>query len=139
MNLAKKREFKITCFLLIWRMYKRGKPIVDCILIVFVTLNIVMSIMGDITDLEKDILKTDLDKDTLKAFITATMEALAQKMNSFEEGIVMIEILEAETANLRKIAESKKKSEGSYGQDSTMFKIIYGKDGLKTFAPIRRK
>ena len=38
-----------------------------------------MSIMGDITDLEKDILKTDLDKDTLKAFIAATMEALAQK------------------------------------------------------------
>ena len=66
MNFAKKREFEITCFLLIWRMYKRGKPIVDCILIVFVTLNIVMSIMGDITDLEKDILKTDLDKDTLK-------------------------------------------------------------------------
>ena len=98
-----------------------------------------MSIMGDITDLEKDILKTDLDKDTLKAFIAATMEALAQKMNSFEEGIVMIEILDAETAKLRQIAESKKKSEGNYGQDSTMFKIIYGEDGLKTFAPIRRK
>ena len=96
-----------------------------------------MSIMSDITDLEKDILKTDLDKDTLKAFITVTMEALAQKMNSFEEGIVMLGILQAETANLRRIAESKKKSEGSYGQDSTLFKIIYGKDGLKTFVPIR--
>ena len=120
-------------------MYKRGKPIVHCILIVFVTLNIVMSIMGDITDLEKDILKRDLEKDTLKAFIAVIMEGLAQKMNSFEEGIVMIEMLEGETANLRKIAESKKKSEGNYGQDSTMFKIIYGEDGLKTFAPIGRK
>ena len=96
-----------------------------------------MSIMGDITDLEKDILKTDLDKDTLKAFITATMEVLARKMNSFEKVIMVIDILEGETANLRRIAESKKKSEGSYGQDSTLFKISYGKDGSKTFVPLR--
>ena len=93
-----------------------------------------MSIMGD---LEKDILKTDMDKDTLRAFIGVTMNALAQKMNSFEEGIRMIQTLEAETANLRRIAESKKKSEGSYGQDSTLFKISYCKDGSKTFVPLR--
>ena len=60
-------------------------------------------------------------------------------MKSFEEGIVMIQTLEGEIANLRRIAESKKKSEGNYGQDSTLFKIIYGEDGSKTFAPIGRK
>ena len=98
-----------------------------------------MSIMGDLTDLEKAILKTDLDKDTLKAFITGTIGVLAQKMNSLEECIVMIQTLEAEMANLRRIAESKKKSAGSYGQDSTLFKITYGEDGSKTFTPIRRK
>ena len=91
--------------------------------------------MGDITDMEKDILKTDLDKDTLKAFITGTIGALAQKMKSLEEGIVMIQTLEGEMANLRRIAESKKKSEGNY-EDSTLFKISYGKDGSKTFTPI---
>ena len=51
----------------------------------------------------------------------------------------MIEMLEGETANLRRIAESKKKSKGSYEQDSTLYKISYGKDGSKTFAPIGRK
>ena len=58
-------------------MYKRGKPIVDCILIVFfVTFNIVTSIMGD---LEKDILKTDLDRDTLKSFYWWGYESISTK------------------------------------------------------------
>ena len=35
--------------------------------------------MGDLTGLEKDLLKTDLDKDTLQAFIDGTIGALAQK------------------------------------------------------------
>ena len=95
--------------------------------------------MGDLTGLEKDLLKTDLDKDTLQAFIDGTIGALAQKINSFEKAIVMIEMLEGETANLRRIAESKKKSKGSYEQDSTLYKISYGKDGSKTFAPMGRK
>ena len=89
-------------------------------------------------DLEKDILKTDLDKDTLKAFITGTIGAIAQK-KSFEECVVMIQTLEGEIENLRRIAESKKKGKEYYAQDSTLFKIIYGKDGSKTFAPIERK
>ena len=95
-----------------------------------------MSIMGDITDLEKDILKTDLDKDTLQAFIDGTIGALVQKINSFEKAVVAIQTLEEEMANLRRIAESKKKSKGSYGQDSILYKISYGKDGSKTFTPI---
>ena len=65
------------------------------------------------------------------------MKALARKMNSFEDGILMIQTLRGEMANLRRIAESKK-SDGSYGQDSTLFKISYGKDGSKTFVPLRQ-
>ena len=95
-----------------------------------------MSIMGDLTDSEKDLMKTDLDRDTIQAFIDGTIGALAQKMNSFEKAMVVIVTLEAEIANLRRIAESKKKSKGSYGQDSTLYKISYGKDGSKTFVPI---
>ena len=64
--------------------------------------------------------RVDLEKDILKAFIAATMEALVHKMNSFEEGMVMIEILDAEMAKLRKIAASMKKSEESHEQDSTI-------------------
>ena len=74
--------------------------------------------------------RVDLEKDILKAFIAATMEALVHKMNSFEEGMVMIEILDAEMAKLRKIATSMKKIEESHEQDSTTFKVIYDEDGL---------
>ena len=81
-----------------------------------------MNIMSDITDLEKDTL------------ITNTFTELASRMKSFEEGIKMIQILEGEMANLRRIAESKK---GNYGQDSTLFKISYGEDGSKTFVPLK--
>ena len=62
--------------------------------------------------------RVELEKDILKTFIDATMETLVHKMNSFEEGMVMIEILDAEMAKLRKIAASMKKSEESYEQDS---------------------
>ena len=78
--------------------------------------------------------RVELEKDILKTFIAATMETLVHKMNSFEEGMVMIEILDAEMAKLRKIAASMKKSEESYEQDSTIssttFKVIYDEDGL---------
>ena len=73
----------------------------------------------------------DLEKDTL---ITDTFATLASRMKSFEEGIMMIQTLEGEIANLRRIAESKK---GNYGQDSTLFKISYGEDGSKTFVPLK--
>ena len=95
-----------------------------------------MSIMGDLTDLKKDFLKTDLDKDTLQAFIDGTIGALAPKLDSLEKVIVAIVTLEGEMANLRRIAESKKKGKESYGQDSMLYKISYGKDGSKTFTPI---
>ena len=87
-----------------------------------------MNIMGDITDLEKD---------TLETLITDTFAALASRMKSFEEGMMMIQTLEGEIANLRRIAESKKKRKGNYGQDSTLFKISYGEDGSKTFVPLK--
>ena len=67
--------------------------------------------------------RVELEKDILKTFIDATMETLVHKMNSFEEGMVMIEILDAEMAKLRKIAASMKKSEESYEQDSKKQKM----------------
>ena len=92
--------------------------------------------MDDRTNLKKYLLKTDLDKDTLQAFIRGTIGALARKMDSSAIAIVMLGMLEGELANLRRIAESKKKGKESYGQDSFLYKIIYGKDGSKTFVPL---
>ena len=126
-----------------WRMYKRGKPVVHCILIDFVTLKIVMSIMAERVEGEKHILKTFIvDVEEIKGTIKCiaeqmksfadNMETLKHRMDSFEEDMIMTEILGAELSKLRKTVANMKKSEESYEHDSTIssttFEVIYDED-----------
>ena len=94
--------------------------------------------MGERVEVEKNVLKTfiaDIEdiKWTIKCInaqmksFADNMETLKHKMDSFEEDMVMIEILGAEMSKLRQAVANMKKGEESYEQDSTISSttIIY--------------
>ena len=94
--------------------------------------------MGERVEVEKNVLKTFIaDIEDIKWAIKCinaqmksfadNMETLKHKMDSFEEDMVMIEILGAEMSKLRQTVANMKKGEESYEQDSIISStaIIY--------------
>ena len=90
--------------------------------------NVLKSFIADIEDI-KGMIKCIAAQ--MKSFAD-DMETLKHRMDSFDEDMVMTEILGAEMSKLRKTVANMKKSEESYEQDSTIssttFEVIYDEE-----------
>ena len=90
--------------------------------------NVLKSFIADIEDI-KGMIKCIAAQ--IKSFAD-DMETLKRRMDSFDEDMVMTEILGAEMSKLRKTVANMKKSEECYEQDSTIssttFEVIYDEE-----------